>query len=70
NQALAEGSPQRQQLGETLQEVQRAVRSVRVLSDYLGRHPESLIRGRDGAEAPASFKGQATSRELNSEPQP
>lgn len=70
NQALAEGSPQRQQLGDTLQEVQRAVRSVRVLSDYLSRHPESLIRGRDGAEAPASFKGQATSRELNSEQQP
>lgn len=70
NQALADGSPQRQQLGDTLEEVQRAVRSVRVLSDYLSRHPESLIRGRDGAEAPASFKGQATSRELNMEPQP
>lgn len=70
NQALADGSPQRQQLGDTLGEVQRAVRSVRVLSDYLSRHPESLIRGRDGADAPASFKGQATSRELNSEPQP
>ena len=70
NQALADGSPQRQQLGDTLEEVQRAVRSVRVLSDYLSRHPESLIRGRDGAEAPASFKGQATSRELNTELQP
>lgn len=70
NQALADGSPQRQQLGDTLNEVQRAVRSVRVLSDYLSRHPESLIRGRDGAEAPASFKGQATSRELNTELQP
>lgn len=70
NQALAEDSPQRQQLGATLDEVQRAVRSVRVLSDYLGRHPESLIRGRGGDETPASYKGQATSRELNLEHQP
>lgn len=70
NQALAEDSPQRQQLGDTLNEVQRAVRSVRTLSDYLSRHPESLIRGRSGDETPANYKGQATSRELNSEHQP
>ncbi len=70
NQALAEDSPQRQQLGDTLKEVQRAVRSVRTLSDYLSRHPESLIRGRSGDETPANYKGQATSRELNSEHQP
>jgi paraquat-inducible protein B len=69
NQALAEGSPQRQQLGDTLKEVHRAVRSVRVLSDYLSRNPESLIRGRGSDTAPASFKGGATSRELNTEPQ-
>lgn len=70
NQALADGSPQRQQLGDTLEEVQRAVRSVRVLSDYLSRHPESLIRGRNSSDEPASYKGQATSRELNLELQP
>ncbi|WP_312246655.1 PqiB family protein [Stutzerimonas nitrititolerans] len=70
NQALAAGSPQRQQLGDTLEEVQRAVRSVRVLSDYLSRHPESLIRGRNSSDEPASYKGQATSRELNTELQP
>ncbi|TCD20537.1 MCE family protein [Pseudomonas sp. IC_126] len=70
NQALAEDSPQRQQLGDTLDEVQRAVRSVRTLSDYISRHPESLIRGRSGDETPANYKGQATSRELNSEHQP
>ena len=69
NQALVEGSPQRQQVGDTLEEVQRAVRSVRVLSDYLSRHPESLIRGRGGVDEPANFKGNATSRELNMEPQ-
>lgn len=69
NQALADGSPQRQQVGDTLEEVQRAVRSVRVLTDYLSRHPESLIRGRGNAESPASFKGGSTSRELNTESQ-
>lgn len=70
NHALADGSPQRQQLGDTLEEVQRAVRSVRVLSDYLSRHPESLIRGRNSSDEPASYNGQATSRELNTELQP
>ncbi|TVT79363.1 intermembrane transport protein PqiB [Pseudomonas sp. H3(2019)] len=43
---LAEGSPQREQLSETLDEVGRASRSLRELSDYLTRHPESLVRGR------------------------
>ncbi|QJD59701.1 MCE family protein [Pseudomonas sp. gcc21] len=70
NQALAPDSPQRQELGDTLEEVQRAVRSVRVLSDYLGRHPEALLRGRKDGGAPASFEGGATSRELNPESQP
>ena len=70
NQALAADSPQRRQLGDTLEEVQRAVRSVRTLSDYLSRHPESLIRGRASTETPANYKGQATSRELNPELQP
>lgn len=37
-----------EQLGSTLQEVSSAARSVRVLADYLERHPESLIRGKPG----------------------
>jgi paraquat-inducible protein B len=41
-------SVQIQQLGNTLQEVSRAARSVRVLADYLERHPEALIRGKKG----------------------
>jgi len=41
-------SAQVQQLGNTLQEVSRAARSVRVLADYLERHPEALIRGKAG----------------------
>jgi paraquat-inducible protein B len=35
-----------QELGSTLQEVSRAARALRVLADYLERHPESLIRGK------------------------
>ncbi len=41
-------SPQAQQLDSTLGEVRRAARSVRVLADYLDRHPEALIRGKNG----------------------
>ncbi|SDO23169.1 PqiB family protein [Pseudomonas jinjuensis] len=49
NSALAEDSPQREKLGDTLDELDRMSRSLRDLSDYLGRHPESLIRGRPKA---------------------
>ena len=41
-------SAQLQQLTSTLQEVSRAARSVRVLGDYLERHPEALLRGKKG----------------------
>jgi paraquat-inducible protein B len=41
-------SVQVQQLDDTLREVSRAVRSLRVLADYLERHPEALIRGKKG----------------------
>jgi paraquat-inducible protein B len=44
----APNSPQLQQLDSTLQEVSRAARSLRVLSDYLERHPEALLRGKKG----------------------
>ncbi len=40
------GSPAPQDLRDTLQEVTRAARAVRVLVDYLERHPEILIRGK------------------------
>ena len=46
NRTLADDSPQRQQLNQTLNELRRMSRSLRELTDYLGRHPESLIRGR------------------------
>jgi paraquat-inducible protein B len=41
-------SAQIQQLGDTLREVSRAARSLRVLADYLERHPETLVRGKKG----------------------
>jgi paraquat-inducible protein B len=42
---LASDAPLQQNLGQTLQEIQRAARSLRVLTDLLGRHPEALLRG-------------------------
>jgi paraquat-inducible protein B len=46
NSALAPDAPLQQNLGGTLQELQRAARSLRVLTDYLGDHPDALLRGR------------------------
>ncbi len=41
-------SVQIEKLDSTLQEVSRAARSVRVLADYLERHPEALLQGKKG----------------------
>ena len=43
---LNRDAPAQQELREALQEITRAARAVRVLADYLERHPESLIRGK------------------------
>lgn len=43
---LAEDAPLQQDLRQTLQEVSRAAGSLRILTDYLERHPESLVRGK------------------------
>ena len=43
------GAPAQQELRAALQEVVRAARAVRVLADYLERHPESLVRGKNGS---------------------
>ena len=45
---LEPNSVQSEELDGTLQEVTRAARSVRVLADYLERHPEALLRGKRG----------------------
>lgn len=43
---LAEDATLRQSLGQTLQEIQRAARSVRTLTDLLSRYPEAMVQGR------------------------
>ncbi len=45
---LSGDAPLQQDLRQTLQELTRAAVSLRVLTDYLERHPESVIRGRRG----------------------
>src|SRR5262245_32379909 len=47
---LGKNAPVQQELRDALQEVSRAARSLRILTDYLERHPESLIRGKSGGE--------------------
>lgn len=49
---VADDAPLSQNLNQTLQEVRRAARSVRELTDLLGRHPESLLRGLPDDPAP------------------
>ena len=43
---LSEDAPLQQDLRQTLQELTRAAASLRILTDYLERHPESVIRGK------------------------
>ena len=43
---LGRDAPVQQDLRDTLQELARAARSLRVFLDYLERHPESLVRGK------------------------
>jgi len=45
---VAPSSPLATELTTTLQEVTRAARAIRVLGDYLERHPEALLRGKSG----------------------
>jgi paraquat-inducible protein B len=39
-------APAQQELRDALQEITRAARSLRLLTDFLERHPESLLRGK------------------------
>ena len=43
---VADDAPLQQNLNQTLQELQRSARSLRTLTDLLGREPEALIKGR------------------------
>lgn len=63
--ALAEDSPVRQQIDRTMDEVQRMARSVRVLTDYLSRNPEALIRGRTRQDPPGVYQRSAPAQRPN-----
>ncbi len=39
-------SPTRAEIDNTLMEIQKAARSVRILADYLEQHPEALLKGK------------------------
>jgi paraquat-inducible protein B len=45
-QTLAQDAPLQQDLRQTLQEITRAAASLRLLTDSLERHPQSLLRGK------------------------
>jgi paraquat-inducible protein B len=46
------GAPGQVELRNAMQELARAARSLRILADYLERHPESLIRGKPAEPPP------------------
>ena len=60
NDTLSADSPLQQNLGNSMQELQRTMRSLRVLTDYLDVHPEALLRGRQADPAPVAPKRHAT----------
>jgi paraquat-inducible protein B len=68
--ALSSDSPLQQNLGSTLQELQRMARSLRVFTDYLDGHPEALIRGRrpDAKPTPDTTTPAATEPQPGSKP--
>ena len=44
--ATSENSVLMKEVGSTLDELSQAARSIRVLSDYLEQHPDSIIWGK------------------------
>jgi paraquat-inducible protein B len=54
-------APLQRSAGQALLEVQRAAQALRVLGDYLQRHPESLLRGKP-ADAPLPEPAEGSSR--------
>jgi paraquat-inducible protein B len=68
--ALSGDSPLQQNLGMTLEELQRMARSLRVFSDYLAAHPEALIRGRRPDAAPKRESPPGATRASPASPPP
>src|SRR6185295_16259818 len=48
---IGPNAPAQQEWRELLQEVARSARAFRVLTDYLERHPEALLRGKADQES-------------------
>ena len=44
--SVGPGAPIQKDIRDALREVAKAAQSVRVLTDYLERHPESILRGK------------------------
>ena len=57
--ALADDAPWRESVDQTMAEAQRTLRSMRSLTDYLDRHPEALLRGRQASQS-ADWASAAT----------
>ena len=68
NDTFSADSPLQQNLGDSMQELQRTMRSLRVLTDYLGVHPEALLRGRQADPAPAAPKQPPAAQPNRSQP--
>jgi paraquat-inducible protein B len=51
---LGPNAPVQQEFRDALQELTSAARALRVLADYIDRHPEGLLRGKNSARLPAS----------------
>ncbi len=60
-QGIADDGPLQENLANTLTEVQRTARSLRTLTDMLGRRPESLLRGTGADHAPIAPVAPSTS---------
>jgi paraquat-inducible protein B len=51
---LGANAPVQQEFRDALQELTSAARALRVLADYLERHPEALLRGKSSSSSPTS----------------
>ena len=45
---VGENSPVGSELKRALEEISAAARSIRIMADYLERHPEALLQGKGG----------------------
>ena len=57
-QVLQKDSPVQSDLREALQQLTQTLQSLNALSDYLERHPESLLRGKQGDQLPVPPRGE------------